>query len=58
MDWIPACSDAIDPVWLTEALAPRYAGVRVARVEVSERVELTNHHARQERDPPRQGQLA
>jgi hypothetical protein len=45
MDWIPVCSDAIDPVWLTEALTPRYAGVRVARVEVSERVELTNHHA-------------
>lgn len=45
MDSIPDNSDAIDAAWLTEALAARHPGVRVAAVEVIERVEQTNHHA-------------
>lgn len=46
MDAVPASADAIDPAWLTAALAPRYPGARVADVEVVERHEATNSHAR------------
>jgi Phosphotransferase enzyme family len=45
MDW-PANSDDITASWLTAALAARHPGVRVATVEVLERHEVTNSHAR------------
>jgi hypothetical protein len=37
---------AIDPAWLTGALAERYPGVEVASVDIVETHELTNLHAR------------
>jgi hypothetical protein len=43
---LPETADQIDQAWLTDALAARYAGVKVAGVEVIERHELTNAHAR------------
>jgi hypothetical protein len=43
---IPSTVDEIDATWLTEALAERHPGVRVARVDVLERHEVTNSHAR------------
>jgi hypothetical protein len=42
----PAHPDGITAEWLTEALAPRYPGVRVAAVELLETHEVTNSHAR------------
>ena len=45
MDW-PVTADDITTAWLTEALAPRHPGVAVATVEVLERHEVTNAHAR------------
>ena len=46
MQRIPATADEIDAAWLGEALAARYPGARVAAVEVVERHEATNAHAR------------
>jgi hypothetical protein len=46
MERIPGTPDAIDAAWLTDALSKRYSGVRVAAVEVAERHEATNSHAR------------
>ena len=43
---IPATPDEIDATWLTEALSERHPGARVAAVEVVERHEATNSHAR------------
>src|SRR5262245_17681770 len=46
MDRLPATADEIDAAWLTGALSARHPGVRVAGVEVVERHEATNGHAR------------
>jgi hypothetical protein len=46
MDRLPETADEIDAGWLEKALAERHPGVRVARVEVAERHEATNGHAR------------
>lgn len=46
MDRVPGSADEIDAAWLGEALAARHPGVRVAGVEVVERHEATNGHAR------------
>lgn len=46
MTTIPTTADDLTPAWLTAALAPRYPGVVVDTVEVIERHELTNAHAR------------
>jgi Phosphotransferase enzyme family len=46
MGRIPAAPDEIHPSWLTAALAERHAGARVASVEIAERHEVTNAHAR------------
>jgi aminoglycoside phosphotransferase (APT) family kinase protein len=46
MPTIPTTDDDLTPEWLTAALAPRYPGVAVAAVEVVDRHELTNAHAR------------
>jgi hypothetical protein len=46
MDRLPETADEIDAEWLGRALAERHPGVRVARVEVVERHEATNGHAR------------
>jgi hypothetical protein len=43
---IPATADEIDAAWLTGALAERHPGLRVERVEMLERHEVTNSHAR------------
>ena len=43
---LPETADAIDPAWLTSTLSARFPGVRVAGVEVLERHEVTNSHAR------------
>lgn len=43
---IPEAPEAIDPGWLEAALAPRHPDVHVAGVEVVERREATNCHAR------------
>ena len=43
---IPESPEAIHPAWLTQALSERYPGVRVVDVEVAERHEVTNAHAR------------
>ena len=43
---LPLTADELTPAWLTDALAARFAGVRVAAVEVLERHEVTNAHAR------------
>jgi hypothetical protein len=45
MDW-PVTADEITPAWLTGALGERHPGVQVATVEVTERHEVTNAHAR------------
>jgi aminoglycoside phosphotransferase (APT) family kinase protein len=45
MSLLPTTPDDIDAGWLTEALARRYPGVRVAAVEVVARREVTNAHA-------------
>ncbi|MCH2170614.1 ecdysteroid 22-kinase family protein [Myxococcota bacterium] len=46
MNRIPQTIDEIDSAWLDEALAERYPGVRVSEVEILERHEVTNAHAR------------
>ena len=46
MDRLPGTPDEIDAAWLEKALDERHPGVRVARVEVVERHEATNGHAR------------
>ena len=43
---VPPSADAIDPAWLSAALAARHPGARVREVEVLERHEVTNAHAR------------
>ncbi|MEE2663356.1 MAG: phosphotransferase [Myxococcota bacterium] len=43
---IPTTFDQIDAAWLTEALGQRHPGARVRGVEVLERREVTNSHAR------------
>ena len=43
---LPVNADEIHAAWLEELLRPRFAGVRVADVEVLERHEVTNSHAR------------
>lgn len=45
-DRLPALASEIDPGWLDAALAARHPGVRVAAVELIERHEVTNSHAR------------
>ncbi|HUP72335.1 MAG TPA: phosphotransferase [Acidimicrobiales bacterium] len=45
-DPLPASADAIEPAWLSSALTPRFPGVRVQAVEILERHEVTNSHAR------------
>lgn len=45
-DRLPASADAIEPAWLSGALAPRFPGVRVQAIEMIERHEVTNSHAR------------
>jgi aminoglycoside phosphotransferase (APT) family kinase protein len=45
-DQLPASADAIEPAWLSDALAPRFPGVRVNAIEILERHEVTNSHAR------------
>ena len=45
-DPLPVSADAIDPAWLTGALTPRFPGVRVQAIEILERHEVTNSHAR------------
>jgi aminoglycoside phosphotransferase (APT) family kinase protein len=45
-DPLPATADELDAAWLTAALADRYPGARVRSVEVLERHEVTNAHAR------------
>lgn len=42
---IPLTPDAIDAAWLSDALAPRYPGVRVRRVDITARQQWTNDHA-------------
>lgn len=42
---IPERAAAIDPAWLTSALADRHPEVRIAAVEVSDQAEGTNSHA-------------
>jgi hypothetical protein len=44
-EW-PVRADDITPAWLTDALATRYPGVDVEAVEVTERHEVTNAHAK------------
>ena len=46
MGRIPDSPEAIHPAWLTRALSERHPGVRVVNVEVVERDEVTNAHAR------------
>jgi hypothetical protein len=43
---LPATADDIDASWLSAALAPRFPGVQVKAIEVLERHEVTNSHAR------------
>lgn len=43
---IPVTADEIDPRWLTAALAEQHPGALVDAVEVIERHEVTNSHAR------------
>ncbi len=45
-DRLPASADAIEPAWLNGALARRFPGVRVNAIEILERHEVTNSHAR------------
>jgi hypothetical protein len=46
MTTLPETADEIDAAWLTSAMAERHPGVEVADVEVLERHEVTNSHAR------------
>lgn len=46
MSFIPTQPDEIDAAWLGEALAARHPGARVRDVEVIERHEVTNSHAK------------
>jgi hypothetical protein len=46
MGWIPESPEAIHPTWLTGALAERHPDAHVASVEIVERHEVTNSHAR------------
>jgi aminoglycoside phosphotransferase (APT) family kinase protein len=43
---LPALAENLTPEWITGALAARHPGVKVTSVEVIERHELTNAHAR------------
>ncbi len=43
---LPVLAEELTPEWVTAALAARHPGVRVSGVEVIERHELTNAHAR------------
>ena len=43
---IPDTAGDIDGPWLERALAPRYPGVSVSGVEIIDRTEMTNSHAR------------
>ena len=43
---LPASADDIEPAWLSSALAPRFPGVRAHAIEILERHEVTNSHAR------------
>ena len=45
-DALPVSADDIAAAWLTDALSPRFPGVRVRAIEVLERHEVTNSHAR------------
>jgi hypothetical protein len=42
---VPAAPHDISPTWLEEALSPRYPGVRVGSVDVTEVRQVTNTHA-------------
>ncbi len=46
MERLPRTPDEIDAAWLEQELAQRHPGVRVAGVDVVERHEATNGHAR------------
>jgi hypothetical protein len=46
MGWIPESPEAIHPTWLTGALAGRHPDAHVLSVEIAERHEVTNAHAR------------
>lgn len=46
MPHIPTTPDEIDAAWLGDALAARHPGARVRSVEVVERHEVTNSHAK------------
>ena len=46
MPFIPETALEIDPVWLEEGLSAAFPGVRVRNVELLERHEVTNSHAR------------
>ena len=43
---LPVDSSGLTPAWLSDALSPRYPGVRVAAVDVLDTTERTNHHLR------------
>src|SRR5262245_11588578 len=43
---IPESPEAIHPAWLTRVLSERHPGVRVVSIDVVERHEVTNAHAR------------
>jgi len=43
---LPTDATGLTPAWLTQALATRYPGVRVASVEILDATERTNHHLR------------
>lgn len=42
---LPRTASEIDPGWLSDALQPRFPGVRVTSVDVSEQRQVTNAHA-------------
>jgi aminoglycoside phosphotransferase (APT) family kinase protein len=46
MTKIPTTADQIDPGWLTDALSARHPGACVSSVELLERHEVTNSHAK------------
>jgi len=46
MPFIPTTPDEIDAAWLSDALSVRHPGARVRGVEVLERHEVTNSHAK------------
>ena len=43
---LPFDSSGLTPAWLSDALSPRYPGIRVAAVDVLDTTERTNHHLR------------